>query len=498
MRKFIFPLIIVALIAGGGFFAFSGRASGLVSTPVPTLPAQTETQAVVADAKVLPAADVTLSFDRSGTVGQILVSEGDAVQAGQLLARLDTRALELRVQQAQVALDQAKANYEKIAAGASPEAIAAAEAAVAQSQAQATQVAAGVTAPDLAAAQAQLADANAALAQLLDGPKTTEVTQAQATLDQAQSNLSTQRDSLSAAKTSAQLKIDQAANTLRDAQDAYSKIYWDNREKEELPGDLDQALIDAESAAKRAVDSAQAAMEQAQVALENARQAESDGIAAAEARVRDAQARLEQLVAPADADEVAAAKAQVAAAQANLAKLRGPARSTQLDVAAAAVSQAEASREQVAAPAREVDLTVARVAIDAANVSLEQAKLDLDLATITAPFAGTIAQIDIDVGALASPSSPAIVMADLSSWRIETEDLTELDVVKLRESQAVTVSFDALPDVSLPGTITQIKPLGSNRQGDIVYTVVVALKQEDARLRWNMTAVVTADASSAS
>jgi len=98
----------------------------------------------------------------------------------------------------------------------------------------------------------------------------------------------------------------------------------------------------------------------------------------------------------------------------------------------------------------------------------------------------------MDVGALAGPTGPAIILADLSSWRVETEDLTELEVVKLSAGQAVTVTFDALPDVSLPGTITQIKPMGSNRQGDIVYTVVVALQKEEPRLRWNMTAVMTA------
>jgi HlyD family secretion protein len=493
MRKVIFAIIVIVLIVGGGFFTFSGGLPGRAVTPVPTVPVQADAQSVVADAKVLPATDVALSFDRAGTVGAILVKEGDTVQAGQPLARLDTRALELRVKQAQVSLDQAQARYEQVAAGASPEVIAAADAAVAQAQASATQIAAGVSPQDLAAAQSQLAEANAALAQLLDGPKSTEVTQAQAALDQAKSNLANQHDVLSAAKTNAQLQIDQAANALRNAQDAYSRIYWDNREKEELPGDLPQTLIDAEAAAKRAVDSAAAALAQAEVSLETARQAEADGIATAEARVRDTQARLDQLVAPADADKVAAARARVSAAQASLAKLRGPARSTQLGVAAAGVSEAEAARAQVAAPVRDVDLTVARVAIDAAKVALDQAQLDLDQATISAPITGTVAKIDMDVGALAGPTGPTIVMADLSSWRVETEDLTELEVVKLREGQAVSVTFDALPDVSLPGTITQIKPLGSNRQGDIVYTVVVALQKGEARLRWNMTAVMTAN-----
>ena len=53
------------------------------------------------------------------------------------------------------------------------------------------------------------------------------------------------------------------------------------------------------------------------------------------------------------------------------------------------------------------------------------------------------------------------------------------------------VTFDALPGLELSGHVSRIKPFGDSRQGDIVYTVVVAPDQRDARLRWNMTAKVT-------
>lgn len=228
------------------------------------------------------------------------------------------------------------------------------------------------------------------------------------------------------------------------------------------------------------------------MAFEQARQAEVEGVASAEARVRDAQARLEQLLAAPDRDRVAAARARVAAAEANLARLRGPARATQLDVAASGVGQAQAALGQVAAPPREVDLEAARVEIEAAQVALAQAELDLEQATLSAPFAGTVARVDLTVGELAGPTAPALVVADTSAWRIETEDLTELEVVRLREGDAVAVRFDALPELELPGRVRQIKPIGGNRQGEIVYTVVVDLEQSDPRLRWNMTAVVSA------
>lgn len=458
----------------------------------PTLEPQAAEAGVVADGKVLPVADATLSFERAGTVAEVLVAEGDAVVAGQPLARLDARPLALRVDQARVGLERARARYNQVAAGAAPEAVAVAEAAVAQAQAQADQARAGVTAPDLAAAEAGLSEARAALAAVLDGPKGTEVAQAQAAVDQAAAGLAQQRDALSAAKTSAQLAMEPAANNLRERQQAYQRIYWDNQELARLPGDLPDERRDLEDTALRAVESAEAQLEQARVAYEQARQAEVEGVAAAEARVREAQARLEQLVAAPDADRVAAARARVAAAEAELARLRGPARSTQLESAAVGVEQARAALTQVAAAPREVDLEAARVEVEAAQVALAQAELELEQATLAAPFAGTVARVDLTVGEVAGAGAPALVVADTSVWKVETEDLTELEVVRLREGDAVTVSFDALPGLELPGRVRQVRPIGGNRQGDVVYTVVVELEQGDPRLRWNMTAVVSA------
>lgn len=482
-------LIILAAAA-----ALTGCAAmPATQAPAPTAAVVAAATGVVADARVLPAADATLSFERAGTVAEILVAEGDSVAAGQPLARLDVRTLALKVDQARVGLARAEARYNQVAAGVAPEAVAVAEAAVAQAQAGLAQAQAGVTGADLAAAQAQLAEAREALANVLDGPKGTEVTQAQAALDQAAATLDQQRDTLSAAKTSAQLALDQAANNLRERQQAYDRIYWDNKDLAKLPGDLPDERVDLEQTALRNVANAEAQLEQARVALAQAQQAESDGIAVAEARVRDAQARLEQLVAAPDSDRVAAARARVSAAEANLARLQGPTRSTQLEVAASGVEQAQASLTQVAAPPREVDLEAARVEIEAAQVALAQAELDLAQATLLAPFAGTVARVDLTVGELAGPTAPAIVVADTGAWRIETEDLTELEVVRLREGDAMRVSFDALPGLELPGRVRQIKPIGSNRQGDIVYTVVVDLEQSDPRLRWNMTAVVSAE-----
>ena len=53
------------------------------------------------------------------------------------------------------------------------------------------------------------------------------------------------------------------------------------------------------------------------------------------------------------------------------------------------------------------------------------------------------------------------------------------------------MTFDAIPGLELSGHVSQIKPYGDTRQGDIVYTVTITPDQQDERLRWNMTAKVS-------
>lgn len=501
MRRIVGIAVIVVVLGGVLFAAQRSGVFGGLSTAQPTAVAEAPQPpaeaplAVIADGSVVPIAEVRLAFERNGTVAELLVAEGDQVQVGQALARLDDRDLALRVERARVSLERAQAQYNQVAAGASPEAIAAAEASIAQAAAQRNQVTSSVSAEDLAAAQAQLTEARAALANLLDGPQDTQVAQAQAALDQAQTALDQQRTALSAAKTNAELAMTQAANALRDAQDTYSRIYWENVDLADSLGDNDlpQARIDQEAAALRAVQNAETALQQAQVAYEQAQQAEIEGLANAETRVRDAEARLAQLVAAPESDQVAAARARIAQAEANLAQLRGAQRADQIAVASAGIAVAQAQRDQVAAAPREVDLVAAQVEIDAARVELDQALLDLERAVLTAPIAGTVAQLDLRVGEVTGPGAPAIVLADLTAWQIETDDLSELDVVRLHTGDPAVLTFDALPDLQLPGSITQIKPIGANRQGEIVYTVVVAPDHFEPRLYWNMTAIVTVE-----
>ncbi|MCH8339813.1 MAG: HlyD family efflux transporter periplasmic adaptor subunit, partial [Chloroflexi bacterium] len=106
-------------------------------------------------------------------------------------------------------------------------------------------------------------------------------------------------------------------------------------------------------------------------------------------------------------------------------------------------------------------------------------------------FAGTVAGVMTKVGETAAPGQPAVVLANFSSWIVETDNLTEIELPQIEIGQPVVVAFDALSDVELKGTVTAIRPLFEILQGDVTYVVKIALDGDDPRLQWGMTAVVT-------
>jgi len=111
-------------------------------------------------------------------------------------------------------------------------------------------------------------------------------------------------------------------------------------------------------------------------------------------------------------------------------------------------------------------------------------------AEVRAPFPGVITELDLKVGEFAASGQPVVTIADLSSWVIKTTDLTEIDVIRIKEGQPVTVKLDAIPDVEFHGNVLSISDGYTVNQGDIVYEVVILLAGQDAALRWGMTAEV--------
>ncbi|MBU0702660.1 MAG: efflux RND transporter periplasmic adaptor subunit [Chloroflexi bacterium] len=162
MKKWIGLLLGMLLLAG------CGMGSEATTEPVGETPLsfQEGEDEVVAESVIEPARWSALGFKTAGEVIEVLVEEGDAVETGDLLIRLDSTDAQLAVKQAAAALEGAQAQLALLRAGARPEEIAAAEAqleaakaAVTQAAAQRDQLIAGATEAEISAAKAQVAAA---------------------------------------------------------------------------------------------------------------------------------------------------------------------------------------------------------------------------------------------------------------------------------------------------------------------------------------------------
>jgi len=127
------------------------------------------------------------------------------------------------------------------------------------------------------------------------------------------------------------------------------------------------------------------------------------------------------------------------------------------------------------------------------NAKAQVAAAENNLANyeLEAPFDGLVMEMDVSVNEWVGPEKWVIIVADTSRWYVETSDLTELEVVKIAEGQPATIVADALPEVEMSGVVEEISRSYKLQGGDILYTVRLAVKDVDPRLRWGMTVEVT-------
>lgn len=161
-----------------------------------------------------------------------------------------------------------------------------------------------------------------------------------------------------------------------------------------------------------------------------------------------------------------------------------------LSLAQADLNLAEQKYEDVKDGPDPDDLEIAQARMKAAETALQSAQANLTDIQLIAPISGTVVKLDVKKGEQAIPGVPVVVIADLSNWQVETEDLNEMELTGVQEGQRVVVVPDALPDLELTGEVKSISQLFEIKFGDVTYTAKIALVENDPRLRWGMTVSV--------
>ena len=131
----------------------------------------------------------------------------------------------------------------------------------------------------------------------------------------------------------------------------------------------------------------------------------------------------------------------------------------------------------------EADVQRAQALVDSAKAVL------LAQSNLAAPFDGTIVSVDIAPYETATPGKELIVLGDLSSYQIETTDLSERDVPNVEAGQAANIFIEAL-NQEFTGRVVDVSRVSSALGGDVVYKVTIAFDEIPDGLLWGMSADV--------
>ncbi len=133
---------------------------------------------------------------------------------------------------------------------------------------------------------------------------------------------------------------------------------------------------------------------------------------------------------------------------------------------------------------------LAAAQLAAVQAALESARASAARATLQAPFDGVVTEIAKTAGEVANAAQTVIVLASLDHLQIETTDLGERDVARIRPGQTAQVYVEAL-DKHFPARVVRIAPRAGRDGSDVVFQAILAFESQPAGLLWGMSAEVT-------
>jgi len=153
------------------------------------------------------------------------------------------------------------------------------------------------------------------------------------------------------------------------------------------------------------------------------------------------------------------------------------------------IEEKELSLARLKAGADDLDVRAKEIAVQQKEDALLTAKQDLADCSIHVPFDGIVAEIKIRRGD--SISSGTALATLITQQKIAEISLNEVDAAKVEVGQKTTLTFDALPEVSISGKVSEVDTVGTVTQGVVNYGVKIAFDTEEEKVKPGMSA--TAD-----
>ena len=131
-----------------------------------------------------------------------------------------------------------------------------------------------------------------------------------------------------------------------------------------------------------------------------------------------------------------------------------------------------------------LDITSQNLSITQRENALIDAKANLQDYYIRVPFDGVLAKVSVKkLDTIGSGTSVATL---ITTQKVAEISLNEVDVSKVKVGQKATLTFDAIPDLTITGLVAEIDSIGTVSQGVVTYNVKITFDTQDDRIKPGM------------
>ena len=130
------------------------------------------------------------------------------------------------------------------------------------------------------------------------------------------------------------------------------------------------------------------------------------------------------------------------------------------------------------APPTNASVQSAQASLISAQASLQSAQIAYNDTRITAPFSGQVGDINVQVGDVVSGSTAVATI--VTTQKIADISLNEVDAATVHVGDRALLTFNALPNVTIPAYVSEMSLVGTVSSGVVDYDVKLALATSTA------------------
>lgn len=481
-HKFISTIIAIVVLVGA-YYVYSGITAPS-SAPKYVLAAVqqgTFVSSVTGTGQVSASTELNVQPQTSGAIVSIPVTEGQSVSAGDVLARLDSTSAENAVRNAQLSLDSANLSLQQLEQPPTQLQLTQDQNAVSQAEASQQTDTSNLT-NDYQNSFNSIVNSFVNLPGVMSGLETILNGPANFSSSQDQSNANAYYNLISTYTPNAQQFETNAINSYNAALTAYNQNLQDYSDVSRYSStstisSLLNETYNTTDAIAEAVKNAKDFLDLVNTTLSNTNL---------------------HITPPAVlATHESEAQSYTSTVNSDLNSLLTEQNALQSDAAALNTSslnliQANEALQELQAGPTALQIQAQKLSIQSAQNSLDDAEQTLSYCIVRAPFSGIVAALPLIVGDQASTGSTIATL--ITKQGIAGIQLNEVDAAKIKLNDQATLTFPALPNVTIAGNVSEIDTIGTVSQGVVTFNVQITFDSQNTSVKPGMSvsaAIVT-------